>query len=74
MQEAGLAQHFVAHLPQHLDIPVFGLHLTLSFMPCAATGKARVAAVRAARVASFNDVFMRFPWGWREAAEGGFAS
>ena len=57
----GFAQHFGAHLPQHLDIPALGLHFTASFMSWAAAGKARVAAVRAARVANFIDVFMTFP-------------
>jgi len=55
-----LAQHLPAHFAQHFDI--LGAHLAASFMSWAAAGKAMVAAVRAARDASFKLVFMSDPW------------
>ena len=59
----GLAQHLPAHFAQHFDI--LGAHLAESFMSWAAAGRARVAAVRAARDANFKLVFMSIPWfGW----------
>lgn len=56
-------EHLPAHLAApHLAISVLGAHLAEPFISWAAAGNARVAAVRAAREATFNDVFMMVPW------------
>jgi hypothetical protein len=57
-----LAQHLPEHFAQHLDMPALGAHLAPSFMSWAAAGKARVAAVRAARDAILKRVFISIPW------------
>lgn len=54
------AWHFGAHLAPHF-IMALGAHLAGAVVVFwAAAGKARVAAVKAASVASFSWVFMRF--------------
>jgi hypothetical protein len=57
-----LEPHFPAHFAPHFAISALGWHFGESFIPCAAAGNAKVAAVRVARDASFNDVFMMIPW------------
>lgn len=64
--------HFPAHFAApHFAISVLGAHFAEPFISWAAAGNARVAAVNAARDATFNDVFMMvLGCGWTEAAEG----
>jgi hypothetical protein len=47
-----------AHLPLHLEALALGLHLIGAWVSWAAAGRAKVAAVSAARDASLNWVFM----------------
>jgi len=57
-----LGAHFPAHFAApHFAISALGAHFAEPFISWAAAGNARVAAVRAAREASFNDVFMMAP-------------
>ncbi|WP_321790321.1 hypothetical protein [Burkholderia pyrrocinia] len=57
-----LDAHLPAHFAPHFAISALGWHFAEPFVSWAAAGNARVAAVRAARDASFNDVFMLVPW------------
>jgi hypothetical protein len=56
-----LGAHLPARFAPHFAIAALGAHFAGAFVSCAAAGNAKVAAVRAARDASFNDVFMTVP-------------
>lgn len=67
------ALHLAAHLEPHLAMAL-GAHLTWLDASWAAAGKAKVAAVKAARDASFRDVFIVFPHRLVVGFESAFAS
>ena len=58
-----LAPHFAEHLRVPHFVAVAAWHFAVLFVFCAATGKARVAVVRAAREASLRVVFIFVPSG-----------